>query len=388
MAGTISLSLSQQFDALGNPLAGGLLRFIQAGTTATPQNAYQDAALTIVHPNPIVLDSAGRVPQFYLADGQIKILLTDRDGNTQVSADNILVVGPSSGGGGAGVDPTTVFSTGDVKSAYGVSALTGWVRANGRTIGNTTSGATELASTTLAAALFVYLWNTDSSLSVSTGRGASGAADFAASKTIDLPDFRGRVLAGFDSMGNSAASRMTTSMTGVGIGAVSVGIDTRTILTAWLPAYTATGTFTGTGLSGGTLNSGLLVSGTLNSGLLVSGTLNSGTLVGGTLNSGNAATPVRQYTPTAGAGNDTTHLSVGNNAGADAGTFNTPVTGTVSGTVTGTVSGTVTGTVSGTVTGTVTGTPTGTITMNAQGGTSTPFSIVQPTIFVTHYLKL
>ena len=73
MSGSISLSLSQQLDSLGRPLNGGTLQFYQAGTT-NPQSAYQDTALTIPWPNPIVLDSGGRVPPFYLADGQIKIV--------------------------------------------------------------------------------------------------------------------------------------------------------------------------------------------------------------------------------------------------------------------------------------------------------------------------
>lgn len=41
MSGTIPFSLSQQFDEYGMPLSGGLMYFIEAGTTSTPQNAYQ-----------------------------------------------------------------------------------------------------------------------------------------------------------------------------------------------------------------------------------------------------------------------------------------------------------------------------------------------------------
>ena len=57
MAGSISLSLSQQFNELGKPLAGGLLYFYAAGTT-TPQDAFKDSNLTLQHPNPITLDAA------------------------------------------------------------------------------------------------------------------------------------------------------------------------------------------------------------------------------------------------------------------------------------------------------------------------------------------
>jgi hypothetical protein len=239
MAGSISLSLSQQFDTLGKPLSGGLLYFIQAGTTSTPQNAYKDTALTLPHPNPIILDSAGRVPAFYLADGQIKIRLTDKNGVQQIVQDNLLVIGPSSGGGGGGgsVDAATIFSTGDLKCAYGTSVLTGWVRSNGRTIGSATSGGTERANSDTQA-LFVYLWGADANLAVSGGRGASGLADFSANKNIVLPDFRGRALVGLDGMGSSAAGRLTSTYFGTAadvLGA-SGGAESRTLTAAQLPS--------------------------------------------------------------------------------------------------------------------------------------------------------
>jgi hypothetical protein len=141
------------------------------------------------------------LPQFFLADGQIKIRLTDKLGNAILTQDNILVIGPSSGGGGGGtVDPTTIAATGDVKVAYGTQTITGWVRVNGRTIGSATSGATERANADTQA-LFQYLWTTDSTLAVSGGRGASSIADWTANKTIALPDGRGRAMAGLDDMG-------------------------------------------------------------------------------------------------------------------------------------------------------------------------------------------
>lgn len=235
-AGTIPLSLSQQFDSQGRPLGGCLLYTYQAGTVATPQNAYQDAALTIALPNPIPCDAAGRLPQFFLADGQIKVRLTDKNGIVQLTADNILVIGPSSGGGGGGgqVDPTTIAQTGDVKYRYDDTSVAGWVRANGRTIGSASSGATERANADCQA-LFEYLWGKDSTLVVSGGRGASAAADWAANKTIALPDFRGRVLAGMDTMGAASADRLNPSITS-GILGSSGGVQNHTLIQANLPA--------------------------------------------------------------------------------------------------------------------------------------------------------
>jgi hypothetical protein len=244
MAGSISLSLSQQFDELGEPLSGGLLYFFAAGTT-TPQSAYQDYSLTLPYSNPIVLDSAGRVPNFYLADGQIKIRLANAAGVTQVAADNILVIGASAGTGTPPtVDATTVFQTGDLKPRYGTGAHTGWVRANGRTIGSASSGATESASADCQD-LFEYLWTADANLSVSTGRGASANADWVANKNIALPDWRGRALSFLDDMGNSAAGRLTATYFGTAataLGAASTTTESKTLVTANLPAYTPTGT--------------------------------------------------------------------------------------------------------------------------------------------------
>lgn len=210
MAGTISLSMTQRLDPrTGGPLSGGRLSFIQAGTTSTPQNAYQDYGLTIPHPNPIILDAGGGIPPFYLDDGFIKIRLTDEDGVEILNVDQLLVVGPSDGsggGGGGGVDPTTVFQTGDVMWLDVQGSRTGWVRDNGRTLGSATSGATERANADCEA-LFNWLWlNFDNTICpVSSGRGISSAADWSANKTIQLPNKRNSVPGGLDDMGNTAA---------------------------------------------------------------------------------------------------------------------------------------------------------------------------------------
>jgi hypothetical protein len=214
MAGTIPLSMTQQFDVYGQPLAGGQLFLIQAGTVSTPQNGYQDTGLTIALPNPITLDAAGRVPQFFLADGSIKVRLQDKTGVVQLAADNILVIGPSAGGGGgATVDPTTLIQTGDILARYGIGIHTGFVRLNALTIGSATSGASERANADCQA-LFLYLWGVDTNLAVIGGRGASAAADWAANKQLTLPDWRGYALGALDTMGGAAAGRLTATYFG------------------------------------------------------------------------------------------------------------------------------------------------------------------------------
>lgn len=89
----------------------------------------------------------------------------------------------------------TGFTTGDVKLTLKTVADTGWIMANDGTIGSASSGATTRAHADTEA-LYTLLWNniSDTYAPVSTGRGASAAADFAANKTIALTKMLGRAL--------------------------------------------------------------------------------------------------------------------------------------------------------------------------------------------------
>ena len=198
----------------------------------TPQNFFQDINLALPWPNPITLDAAGRIPQLFIADGLIKIRLTDAAGVVQLVADNVQVIGSSSGGGGGGTtfDPLSVFLTGDIKARYGVGihpgTVPGWVRCNGYTIGAAGSGATELPHANCQP-LFEYLWGADTNLVVSGGRGANAHADWLAGKQLALPDYRGYALAALDDMGNSAAGRYAGSREFSGTNADDVGSSGR-----------------------------------------------------------------------------------------------------------------------------------------------------------------
>jgi microcystin-dependent protein len=254
-AGTIpGFSLTPQIGSNGVPLVGCKLYIIQAGTTSTPQNGYSDSGLTLPLPNPVICDGYGRLPQIFVADGNIKVRLTTAGGAPITTIDGILVIGASSGGGGGSpVDATTILATGDWKLRYGVGNLTGFVRGNGKTIGSASSGATERANADCQA-LFEYLWSADASLTVSTGRGASANADWVANKQLTLPDLRGRVMAGFDDMGNTAAGRLTTTtMSGIGIGSVG-GAETQTLTAAQIPAHSHPNTINDPGHTHSTSN--------------------------------------------------------------------------------------------------------------------------------------
>jgi hypothetical protein len=88
------------------------------------------------------------------------------------------------------------WETGDYRvSLRPTTTHPGWVKANDGTLGNASSGATTRANADTAD-LYALLWNTfsDSLCPVSTGRGASATADFAANKTITLTKALGRAL--------------------------------------------------------------------------------------------------------------------------------------------------------------------------------------------------
>lgn len=92
----------------------------------------------------------------------------------------------------------------------------GWVLAAGGTIGDASSGATTRANADTAS-LWTLLYTSwpDAQAPVSGGRRTGAAVDFNAHKTIRLPDLRGRVAAGKDDMGGTAAGRLTAAGSGV-----------------------------------------------------------------------------------------------------------------------------------------------------------------------------
>ncbi|MEI6801160.1 MAG: DUF4183 domain-containing protein [Pseudomonadota bacterium] len=82
----------QFFDNNGAPLTGGKLYTYAAGTT-TPQATYTANTGATAHSNPIILDSAGRVPsggEIWLATGVSYKFVLKTSVDTQIwSADNI-----------------------------------------------------------------------------------------------------------------------------------------------------------------------------------------------------------------------------------------------------------------------------------------------------------
>ena len=111
------------------------------------------------------------------------------------------------------VDPSP-FPVGVVMDYTGSSAPSGWLIANGQAVSRTTY-----------ASLFSLVGTT-----YGNGDGST---------TFNLPDYRGRVLAGSDTMGTTAAGRLTgttMSSNGQGLGETG-GSQTHTLATAELPSH-------------------------------------------------------------------------------------------------------------------------------------------------------
>lgn len=134
--------------------------------------------------------------------------------------------------------------TGAMIDYVSTTAPSGWVRANGRTIGDASSGASERANADTSS-LFSLLWASfdnsilaiqDISGSAST-RGVSAAVDYAAHKRMPLPDLRSRVSAGLDDMGNSAAGRLGSVISSPTTNGQSGGAETTTLTTSQIPSH-------------------------------------------------------------------------------------------------------------------------------------------------------
>lgn len=108
----------QFFNNNGVPLSGGKLYTYEAGTT-TPEPTYTSSSGGTANTNPIVLDSAGRVPggnEVWLTNGQLYKFVLKTSADVQLwSADNVAGVNDFSSlqpiiYNGAGDDVTVAFT--------------------------------------------------------------------------------------------------------------------------------------------------------------------------------------------------------------------------------------------------------------------------------------
>lgn len=180
-------------------------------TSGVLQNGYQGGIVPSVRFNKTIRQTsmvAAAVANMISAELAIDVL---DDGNlatlianltSAISTIAIAAVGPA-------------VPTGFMGPYIGGAAPAGWVLGVG-TIGNGASGASTRANADTAA-LFALIWNNwaDAQAPVSSGRGGSAAIDYAANKTIAMPDMRGRTVFGLDNMGGVAANRVTAGVSGI-----------------------------------------------------------------------------------------------------------------------------------------------------------------------------
>lgn len=241
MAGFWHLSSTMMFSELGVP-APGAQAWFYAADVLQELAVYKDSSLVTKWNQPVSADGFGRLPNVYLDDTAAsfyRFRVTDESGVELIAMATIPILSPGGAGGGSAVDQTTVLNTGDSWWSPMQGTRAGAVRMNARTIGSATSGATERANADTQA-LFLFLWQalTDAVCPVSGGRGASAAADFAANKTLALPDMRGRDALGLTGMGNVGSARLGNTYSGSGDtpGAV-YGVDAVLLIKGQIPAH-------------------------------------------------------------------------------------------------------------------------------------------------------
>lgn len=128
-----------------------------------------------------------------------------------------------------------ISEVGDLTQSMRTSK-TGWLLLDGDTIGNSSSGATHAIDATYDD-LYTLLWTNcaNSECAVSSGRGASAAADLAANKTLTLPNASGRSLRGKDDMSGSSAGVNTHAQADLLGG--KEGAETHTLVESEMPAH-------------------------------------------------------------------------------------------------------------------------------------------------------
>lgn len=246
MAGFWHLSHHQMRDMNGAIYDGALATFY-AADTLNKIPVYADYGLGTPLPNPVQANAYGIFPPVFFdeATGFYRQRISSKDGVLIPGTDvgTLPIIGPGESGGGSEVpvDPNALMQTGDIFWQPRSGTRSGFVRANGRTIGSSVSGASERANADTEF-LYLYLWATftDALCPVTGGRGGSSAADWSGNKPIGLLDLRGRAPVGLDDMGSSAAGRLTGGLftSGDAITPASVGgAPTHTLTTAQIEAH-------------------------------------------------------------------------------------------------------------------------------------------------------
>lgn len=224
---------------------GAKAYFYQGGTT-TPLTVYQDAGEAAAHPHPVVADANGRWPDIFVP------YISGYDARVVSRYDVLLsfsqqIPNPNPVDVTVNVDdPLQVVQTGMTHFEFVNTTRPGYVRLNGKTMGNAASGGTERANTDTQA-LYIHLWDNlaDAVAPVLGGRGGSAASDFTANKPITLPNMRGAIPVGLDDMGSTAGGYFTGLGFDTGSPTVpgsAIGTNAVVLTETNLPPHTHSGT--------------------------------------------------------------------------------------------------------------------------------------------------
>lgn len=266
-------------DQNGKPLTSGTVEFFIPGTS-THKLTWQDAGQSVPNTNPVVLDSAGRAIIF--GDGSYRQLLKDR-------YSNIIWDGITSSAGSSGGGTTSTVGDGDavgtVKAWSGFIAPYGYAFTYGQELVRTsypeafdaltseqnvscTSGSPTLTgvgattqlpigspiessclnagATIISKTVSTVVASSNAIISTTTTARFFPFGNGDGSSTFNIPDLRGRVIAGNNIMGGVASSRLTSTYFGTPADALGAngGSQNTTIARNQLPNVSTT--FTGT----------------------------------------------------------------------------------------------------------------------------------------------
>lgn len=194
-AGTADVITATATPSITAYAAGQTFRFVSSGanTGAVTLNIDTLGAKSVTKNGTTAL-AAGDIPS-----GAVCTVAYDGTQFQLLNVDMSIAIAAAAATAAAAAPAGTVIQT------ISSTAPTGWLKANGSTIGNASSGGTARANADTSA-LFAVIWNStsntdfpiqDSSGGAST-RGASAAADFAANKRLPVPDLRGEFVRGLD----------------------------------------------------------------------------------------------------------------------------------------------------------------------------------------------
>jgi microcystin-dependent protein len=192
------LPVAQIMDPEGVPYEGAQLFFYVTGTS-TPLDVYADVNLSTPLGNPVESDSQGFFPVIYLSQSQAyKVLAYTPNPNPAVPST------PSSPQGTQlwAADPVGNASQGSGQNVAGMLCEVRMFAGPAANIPNQwyVCDGSAVSRTTFAAA-FAIMGTT------------FGAGD--GTTTFNIPDLRGRVMAGLDNMGGTAAGRITAAVCSV-----------------------------------------------------------------------------------------------------------------------------------------------------------------------------